>query len=79
MNKPTNPVQRGFCPKPVKPEAKTKEFEKKLERGEVETVVEGQGALVSKEVKKDEWARIRIRRRTTSRTTKTTKERTRPK
>ena len=54
MNKPTNPVQRGFCPKPVKPEAKTKEFEKKLERGEVETVVEGQGALVSKEVKKDE-------------------------
>ena len=44
--KPANPLQRGVCPKPVKPEAKTKEFEKKLERGEVETVIEGEGALV---------------------------------
>ena len=49
-NKPANPVQRGVCPKPVKPEAKTKEFEKKLERGEVETIIEGEGALVSKKV-----------------------------
>ena len=43
---PANPVQGSVGPEPVEPEAKAKDFEEKLERGKVETVVEGEGALV---------------------------------
>ena len=43
---PANPVQGSVGPQPVEPEAKAKEFEEKLERGKVKTVVEGEGTLV---------------------------------
>merc|ERR1712004_159692 len=48
---PANPGKRSVFPEPVKPEAQSKEFEKKLKRRKSEAIVEREGSLVGVVVK----------------------------
>ena len=48
---PANPGKHSVFPEPVKPEAQSKEFEKKLKRRKSEAIVEREGSLVGVVVK----------------------------
>ena len=55
---PANPGKRSVFPEPVKPEAQSKEFEKKLKRRKSEAIVEREGSLVGVVVKVNRCLRI---------------------